>query len=183
MLGLQNLSEQQLAVRRGKKETLETWKVNLDLWGNWHIFSDRGSELGFSVYAGIYNALSFGGKRNTALAAFARLISRLPYAEKQILRLEDEPALSIITHPAIRHLLLLITPLFSIFGATTQSSVADEKTTITVQSTTRYRLLGIPLQEESGKVVINKYEGLAELSLYRNGRTVLRAERKPQGET
>jgi hypothetical protein len=154
MLGLQNLSEQQLAVRRGKKETLETWKVNLDLWGNWHIFSDRGSELGFSVYAGIYNALSFGGKRNTALAAFARSISRLPYAEKQILRLEDEPHRR--SHPSCNPASAAqITPLFVSLG-NTQSSVADEKTTITVQTTTRYRLLGIPLQEEKQVVIYKK---------------------------
>lgn len=183
MLGLQNLNEQQLMVSRGKTRSQETWKVNLDLWGNWHLASDRGGELGFSVYAGIYNALSYNGKRKTALAAFARLISRLPYAEKQAISLKDEPALSIITHPALRHLLLLMMPVFSIFYASTDSSIRDDKNTITVETTNRYRLLGITLHEERGKVVIGKYEGLTELSLFRKGRMVLKAERKTIGET
>lgn len=182
ILGLQNLSEQKLLVSRGSKTHKETWKVELDLWGNWWIASNRGSKLGFSVHNGIYNTLSLSGSRKTALAAFARLISRLPYVEKQELFLCDEPALSVITSPAFRHLLLLFAPLFSFFNACTRTTASSGKDTITIESKTAYRIFGIKMKEDSGKAVINTYEGISELSLYRQNRLYLKASKDSQGE-
>jgi murein DD-endopeptidase MepM/ murein hydrolase activator NlpD len=101
ILALQQHSEQQLQIKRGKKQSTEFWKVNLDLLGNFTIKSTKHTELGFSVYDGIYNSLSLKGNRKSALAAFALLISRLPYLEQQEIYLTDEPAFGIIS-PALR---------------------------------------------------------------------------------
>jgi len=182
ILGLQNLSEQQLEVSYGSKAIAEIWKVELDLWGNWQIVSNRGSRLGFSVYNGIFNTLFLSGNRKSALAAFARLIARMPYVEKQEIFLCDEPAMSVITNPVFRHLLLLLAPLFSVFSACTKSTISSAREEISIESKTNYRFLGIKMKEDSGSIVINKYEGISELSLYRSGRLFLKAKKVTLGE-
>ncbi len=180
MMGLQNQSSYSFEVSMGKRNYSETWTVDLDLWGNWQIISSRGSRLGFSVYNGIYNALSLSGTRRSALSAFALLISRLPYSEKQELLLCDEPALSVITSPLFRHLILLISPIANVLSACTRSTVNASRESIEVNSRVSYRLLGIKLREDSGKVVLNKYEGVRELTLARNGKSRLSAKLKLQ---
>ena len=175
LLGLHYQAEQTFTVVSRNKKTTETWKVELDLWGNWQIVSSRGTQLGFSVYNGVFNTLFLNGNRKSALAAFARLVSRLPYSEKQELVLKDEPALSVITNPALRHLLLLLSPLFTVVTGCTETKTGNTKDRINIHSITSYRVFGIKMKEDSGNLVINKYEGVAELSLTRNGKACLKA--------
>ncbi|MDY0151900.1 MAG: urea transporter [Candidatus Cloacimonas sp.] len=176
IMGLQNLSEMELKVTCGTKQRTESWKVELDFWGNFRVLSSRKSELGFSVFNGVYNALSLKGNRNSALAAFALLISRLPYAEKQELHLTDEPALSVILNPGLRQLVLLFMPLFSIVKACTTSSIIVNKDLIDVHSEIHYRILGIKFKGLSGSVSINKYQSIEKLTLYKGKRLLLEAK-------
>lgn len=175
IMGLQNLGTQSFQVQRGKHSCKENWKVELDFWGNFRIISSRGSELGFSVFNGIYNALSLKGNRGSALAAFALLISRLPYSDKQELCLTDEPALSVILNPALRQLILLFTPLFSLVKASTVSRIKVNKEQILVSSEVNYRILGLKYKGFSGNVTINKYQSVSELSLYKGKKLLIQA--------
>jgi len=178
MMGLQNQSNYSFKATIGKKTLREEWTVDVDLWGNWQIVSSRGSRMGFSVYNGIYNTLSLSGKRSSALSAFALLISRLPYSEKQELMLCDEPAMSVITTPLFRHLILLLSPIFSVFKACNKSTVKVSRDQIEVNSTVSYKLLGIKLKENTGRLLISKYEGLGELELKRQGKSYLSVTRE-----
>jgi len=179
MLGLQNQAELTLQVTSGKRQRQETWKIELDFWGTFRIHSSRNSNLEFSVYRGIYNALSLKGNRNSALAAFALLISRLPYSEKQELVTCDEPALSVILNPAFRHLILLFTPLFQLLYANTKSRIISTREQVIIQSEVSYHILGIKFHSFSGTVNIDKYKGISEISLLKGKRLLLEAK----GET
>jgi murein DD-endopeptidase MepM/ murein hydrolase activator NlpD len=176
MLGLQNQSELSLQVVRGKKRNHETWKVELDFWGKFRIQSNKNSKLEFSVFGGIYNALSLKGNRNSALAAFALLVSRLPYSEKQVIASGDEPALSVILNPTFRHLILLFTPLFPLLSACTKSRITSTREQISIQSEITYCILGIKFSGLNGIVKINKYQGITELSLFKGKRLILEAK-------
>lgn len=183
IMGLQNLSTSSLTVTIGRRKREETWKVDLDFWGNFRIVSSRGSELGFSVYNGVYNALSLKGNRNSALAAFALLVSRLPYSDKQVLSLTDEPALSVILNPVFRQVVLLFMPLFGIVRAYTGSQVSVSKEQIIVNSEIHYRILGVMFKGFTGKVIINKYQCVSELSLFKGKKLILEAKEDKQGDT
>ena len=176
ILALQQHSEQQLQIKRGKKQSTEFWKVNLDLLGNFTIKSTKHTELGFSVYDGIYNSLSLKGNRKSALAAFALLISRLPYLEQQEIYLTDEPALSVIISPALRHIVLFFSPLFPLFSACAHSKVKTNSEVIEIESDISYRILGIRYRNRTGKVTIEKYKGLTALELKKKNKTLLQAE-------
>ena len=176
ILALQQQNEQQLKVTRGKKQSTELWKVHLDLWGNFTIKSTKHTDLSFSVYDGIYNALSLKGNRKSALTAFALLISRLPYSEKQEIYLSDEPPLSVIISPALRHIVLLFSPLFPLFSACVHSKIKVNADFVEVESDITYRILGIPYRNRTGNVSIEKYKGLTALELKKGKKTLLKAE-------
>ncbi|PKN72458.1 MAG: hypothetical protein CVU50_07500 [Candidatus Cloacimonetes bacterium HGW-Cloacimonetes-3] len=176
MLGMQNKTELNLQVVRGNKRSQETWKVELDFWGRFKLLSSKRSELEFSVYGGIYNALSLKGNRNSALAAFALLVSRLPYSEKHEISSSDEPALSVILNPAFRHLILLFTPLFPLLYACTKSSVKSTREQVIIHSEIAYYILGIRFSGFNGTVKIDKYQGINELLLYKGKRLILEAK-------
>ena len=174
-MGLQNLSVYHMQVKQGRKERRETWKVSLNLWGAFHLESTRGSSLEFSVYNGIYNSLSLTGNRTSALPAFALLINRLPYAEKQELCISDEPALSVILHPVFRHLVLLLSPLAPVFTACTTSRIVSTREEIKISSTIEYRILGIKLSGMQGTVQIDPINNRIRLSLYRRTKLIMEA--------
>lgn len=176
LLGLQNLSEKQLSVKTGKRSKQETWKVELDFWGKFRLHSSAGTALEFSVYNGIYNALSLTGNRGSALAAFAMLLSRLPYTEKQELVSIDEPALSVILHPVFRHIVLLISPLFQILSSVTRSRISTRKDLVIINTETTYRFLGIKFSGVQGEVIFNKYAGLSELRMFIGNKLILEAK-------
>jgi len=175
IMGLQNLNIYNMQVKQGRRERKETWKVNLNLWGAFHLESSRGSSLEFSVYNGIYNALSLSGNRTSALSVFALLINRLPYAEKQELCISDEPALSVILHPVFRHLVLLLSPLAPVFKACTSSHIRATREEISVNSTIEYRILGIKFTGMHGTVQIDPINNRIRLSLYRKTKLIMEA--------
>ena len=177
ILGLQNLTEQSLNVTTGKSIRQETWKVELDFWGNFEVVSSRGSRLGFSVFNGVFNTLSLTGNRNSALAAFALLISRLPYSEKQELIVCDEPALSVVLNPVWRQIVLLFSPLFSLVSGCAQSYIKVSKDQVLVDTSTYYRFMGVKVTGFHGKLSIDKYQGLCELSLFKGKRLLLQAKK------
>lgn len=175
MMGLQSQSELQLSVTRSNKTKQENWKVELDFWGKFRIVSSSHSELEFSVFGGIYNALSLKGNRNSALAAFALLVSRLPYSDKQEISCQDEPALSVILHPAFRHIILLFTPLLPLLSACTASKISSSRELIIIRSEVSYKLLGLKVGALNGVVKIDKYQGVKDLSLFKGQRLLLSA--------
>ena len=175
MMGLQNKSELELRVKRNNRSKQEKWKVELDFWGKFKIASSNRSELEFSVFGGIYNALSLKGNRDSALAAFALLISRLPFSDRQELSCQDEPALSVILHPAFRHLILLFTPLFPLLSACTSSRISSTREQIVVRSEVCYKLLGLKVGALHGMIKIDKYQGVKEISLFKGQRLLLEA--------
>lgn len=175
IMGLQVQNEQQLTVTYGKRSFSETWKTELSFWGAFYLKSSRGSTLEFSIHNGIYNALSFSGKRNNALAAFALIINRLPYSDKQELYIEDEPAMSVILHPVFRHLVLLFSPLATMVKACTKSSISTTRDQITIKSDIHYCILGIKFTGFNGSISINNYKNINGLSLYRGKKLILEA--------
>ncbi len=104
------------------------------------------------------------------------LISRLPYSEKQEIYLYDEPAFSVIISPALRHIVLLFSPLFPLFSACVHSKIKVNSDFIEVESDITYRILSIPYRNRTGNVSIEKYKGLAALELKKGKKTLLKAE-------
>jgi len=171
--------QQHFEVKSRQRSFRETWQVDLDLLGVHRLVSSRGSKLEFSVYAGIYNALQFSKRRNNALTAFAVLVSRLPYAEKQNLAWHDTPGLSVVYSDFIRNLILFIAPLINPFTAHTTSSVVEKDRMLHIQSNTVLRCLGIKYLTWSGSVDIEINVGVKHLSFYQNKHLILQANRLP----
>jgi len=176
LMCLQNLSEAQFLVTCRNCEKQETWAVELDLYGRFALQSSRGSRLEFSVYQGIYNALSLKGRKLNALTAFAQLVSRLPYLSGGDLEWQDEPAYSLSYHPLIRELVLLLSPISKPLKVSIKSRQQDTGEILIVSSEVTYSLFGIQLYKLSGIVEFEKFNVIRQIQLYKNSSLVLQAK-------
>lgn len=168
--------ELNFTVKSSGKERHENWSVELDFAGTFRIVSSRKTSLEFSVYNGIYNALSLKGRRNTALYAFAMILSRFPYTDKYQLSWQDEPALSISMNPWVKDIALLLMPIYNPLRVDVQSQASHEGNDIKVQTLTTYRLLGIAIGSYTGHIVIDKYNAITSLSLKSSKKILIWAE-------
>jgi len=90
--------------------------------------------------------------------------------------LEPLGPLSVIISPALRHIVLLFSPLFPLFSACVHSKIKVNSDFIEVESDITYRILSIPYRNRTGNVSIEKYKGLAALELKKGKKTLLKAE-------
>lgn len=148
---------------------IETWKVELDLWGNHSIHSDAGTKLDFSIYHGIFNALSLKGKRHNALSAFAFAAGRIPWCHHQSLAWQDEPSLSVAMPPLGKNLSLFLIPFFKPIRVQSQARLSSKDSTILIESKTELSILGMKLKSYQASLKLDHKHGIREICLMQSG--------------
>lgn len=174
-LGLQYFQTGEFEVIQGKKSYVEKWNIDLNFYGVFHINSDQGNALEFSVYNGIYNTLGLSGRKLNALFAYAMLISRLPYVEGQNVSWKDNPSLSVGMGNFWKHFILLISPIVTPVQIITESASREAGNSILLESKTTVKAIGLKLWQWHGSVEIEKKQGLRKLTLYKNKKLLLEA--------
>lgn len=167
---------QRFLVTSGNSSFEESWKVDLDLMGTHSIVSDNGTKAEFSIFNGIYNSLSVSGKRSSALAAFTLVASRLPWVEKQQLKWQDEPSLSIVLSPMWKHLALFLIPFFKPIRVKSRAELLPHGNQILLKGETRLSAFGLGVQNYSGELLLDKKQGIVSFSLSKAGKTLISAE-------
>jgi len=168
---------QSYMVRTSAGEKKETWEIKLDLLGTHRIVSDAGTIVEFSIYNGIYNSLNLVRNRRSALAAFAIGASRLPWVENQTLEWSDEPSLSVVMNPMLKNLTLFFIPFFKPIRIETKSRLTTEDKAMLIRSNTCFSLLGIKISNYNAGIRLSREEGIMELSLEQNNKTLITAIR------
>jgi urea transporter len=167
---------QSFKVISGNKEFEENWIVELDLAGNHSIVSDNGTKAEFSIFNGIYNSLSLSGRRQTALAAFTLVASRLPWAEKQRIKWQDEPSLSIVLNPFWKNLALFLIPFFKPIRVKSRAELLPEGELISLKGETRLSLFGLTIKTYSGELLMSRKHGIRAFNLSEGSKTLVKAE-------
>lgn len=176
MMCLQNLAENSFLVSGKHSQWNESWKVGLDLYGRFTITSSRHSELEFSVYQGIFNALSLKGRRSNALSAFAQILSRLPYVNGGNVSWRDEPPYSLSLNPFIKEIVLILSLICKPMRVIVISSLEEHGKNITISSRINYRLLGINVGSLDGEVILEKNNMIVSIRICKNSQTILHAK-------
>lgn len=164
-------------VECGGKKFTEKWNVTVDLWGTLTIASDRDAWLDFSIYEGIYNVLNFRGSRKTALFAFAALVSRLPFYEKEELEWDDSPPYSVFVNEFTQNLLIILSSFFPVMDFKIHSRARVDRNQIEITSRTISRLIKGKLDEYQGTAIIERFGGVSGLELFFNGNRLVKAGR------
>ncbi|MBI4027591.1 MAG: urea transporter [Verrucomicrobia bacterium] len=81
--------EARFDVRAGRRQFIESWKVNVDLYGNIYLESSCRARLYFFISNGVFTAVSFKGTRRCALYGLFLAASRLPFDHHAELQWED----------------------------------------------------------------------------------------------
>jgi hypothetical protein len=169
--------EQRFRLTNAKGSREEQWKVELDLMGTHSIVSDAGSRMEFSIYHGIFNALSLKGKRNSTLSAFAIAAGRIPYIENQSISWQDEPSLSVAMNPLWKNLTLFLIPFFRPIRVTSESCLATTESGLRLSSKTELSVLGMRLRNYESDLIMDRTNGIREIRLHRAGELMLSATR------
>ena len=167
---------QRFLVISGARSYEESWKVDLDLMGTHSIVSDNGTKAEFSIFNGIYNSLSVSGKRSTALAAFTLVASRLPWVDKQQVKWQDEPSLSIVLSPFWKNLALFLIPFFKPIRTKSRTELVPQGDKVLLRGETRLSAFGLGVQNYSGELLLDKKQGIVSFSLSKAGKTLISAE-------
>lgn len=154
---------------------LEHWKVDLDLVGNHSIVSDSGSSLDFSIYHGIFNALSLEGRGQNALTAFAFAAGRIPWSENQSLIWQDEPSLSVVMNPLWKNLTLFLIPFFRPIRVQSSSQLSGEGSDILIESQTDLSVLGLRVKSYQASMKLDRTHGIREIRLMKSKQQILKA--------
>ncbi|MCB5271092.1 MAG: urea transporter [Candidatus Cloacimonetes bacterium] len=154
---------------------LEHWQVDLDLMGNHSIVSDSGSRLDFSIYHGIFNALSLKGRGQNALTAFAFAAGRIPWIEKQSLLWQDEPSLSVVMNPLWKNLTLFLIPFFRPIRVQSSSQLSSEGSDIIIETRTELSVFGLRLKSYQSSLKLDRSQGIREIRLTKTKQQILRA--------
>lgn len=104
-------TEYQFDVNCDSEMFAEKWKVQIDLYSNLFVESDRGAKLYFLGSNGLFTAFSFFGNRRSALYEFFIGASRIPFNSSELNWSDQLPARYLI-HPAFS----LMTDLLDPFG-------------------------------------------------------------------
>jgi hypothetical protein len=166
---------QTFAVKTARGDFQETWKTDLDLLGQHFIVSSAGSKLGFSVYHGIFNALSLKGNRASALSAFAYAAGRIPWSDSHKLIWRDEPSLSVTMNSFWKNLTLFLIPLFKPIRVVSYSTLTADKSGITIESNTELSAFGIKLRGRQAELNLDARSGIRSIRLFAGSQTILSA--------
>jgi murein DD-endopeptidase MepM/ murein hydrolase activator NlpD len=159
-------------------EKEESWKVDVDLFGNLSLTNNFGAVLYFSVYEGIYNCFSYYGKRDSALFAFAVLLSRFPYLKDKSINWTDKPPLSIFFVPYREKSILFMKAFMpKIFSTHSEHKAVDTQEIINIQSKTSMSFLKNTSKVFVGELIINKKTGIERLNMKINGKNFIEVER------
>lgn len=153
----------------------EHWKVDLDLMGNHSIVSDSGSRLDFSIYHGIFNALSLKGRGQNAITAFAFAAGRIPWCENQSLFWQDEPSLSVAMSPFWKNLTLFLIPFFRPIRVQSTSHLVSKDSTIQIESKTDLSVLGLRIRSYQANLKLDRTKGIQEIRLIKSKQQILKA--------
>ncbi|MDD3532420.1 MAG: urea transporter [Candidatus Cloacimonetes bacterium] len=166
---------QSFQVEDKKGSRFEHWKVDLDLIGNHSIVSDSGSRLDFSIYHGIFNALSLKGRGQNALTAFAFAAGRIPWCENQSLVWQDEPSLSVAMNPFWKNLTLFLIPFFRPIRVQSKSHLISKGSDIHIESKTDLSVLGLRIKSYESSLKLDRVKGIQEFCLIKSQQQVLKA--------
>jgi len=158
-----------LAVDGYGKKFVEKWHVSVNLWGSLYIESDKGANLEFSIFDGIYNTFQFTGNRETALYAFALLVTRFPYVDCKSMSWSDIPPYSIILNRWQENFLLFFSTLAPLVKLKNKTKSEFEKDTILLTSSLMCKILGGKPYGYTGEVSITKFKGIEAIVLTKNG--------------
>ncbi|MCB5261774.1 MAG: urea transporter [Candidatus Cloacimonetes bacterium] len=167
--------EQSYEVEDKSGSRLEHWKVDLDLMGNHSIVSDSGSSLDFSIYHGIFNALSLKGRGQNALTAFAFAAGRIPWSENQSLAWQDEPSLSVVMNPLWKNLTLFLIPFFRPIRVQSSSQLSGEDSAIQIETKTDLSVLGLRIRSYQSSLKLDRSHGIKEIILIKSKQQILKA--------
>jgi len=173
MMQLQFGQTQKFEVITKKSKFKEEWTIDLDFLGAFRAYSTGGTVLEFSVFNGVYNALSITKRRLNALFAFAMLISRLPYSDHQNIEWKDTPSLSVVLNSFARNVFLIIAPVFSPFQFYTQTQMLEKDKTLYLKSVTKLKLLGLLIRNWSGQIELSQMQGIEKITFDINGKRAL----------
>jgi hypothetical protein len=175
LMKLQIGNTQKFDVLTASGKFMEEWAMDLDFQGAFKVHSTCGTTLEFSVWEGVYNALSITKRNLNALFAFAMLISRFPYSENQNTEWKDTPSLSVVLNSLVRNLFLIIAPIFSPLQFDTNTKMLEKDKVIYLQSETKLKLLGLVIRKWSGQIELSHKKGIEKITLDINGNRVLEA--------
>lgn len=167
---------QSFEVESSQGTTVETWKVDLDLYGTHSIVADCGSRLEFSVYQGIFNVLNLKGKRKSALSAFAFAAGRIPWIENQSVSWRDEPSLSVAMNPFWKNLSLFLIPFFKPIRVQSSATLSSQEKMLEISGTTELRLLGLSLKTYKTDLQLSRDSGIIQITLDCDGKNLLKAK-------
>ncbi|MCB5265616.1 MAG: urea transporter [Candidatus Cloacimonetes bacterium] len=167
--------EQSFEVEDKSGSRLEHWQVDLDLMGNHSIVSDSGSSLDFSIYHGIFNALSLKGRGQNALTAFAFAAGRIPWIENQSLVWQDEPSLSVVMNPLWKNLTLFLIPFFRPIRVQSSSQLSGAGSDILIESKTELSVFGLRLKSYQSSLKLDRSQGIREIRLTKSKQQILSA--------
>lgn len=160
------------------KNFQERWKINIDLFSNMFIESNKGANALFNIYHGVFNMISFKGKTNTALYALSLALPCFPYSDEPKLFWKDCP-------PIYSGLPFFIKPIEEFFSFITRPLslcghyLAEHKQEgyITINGNIKLALSKLTLSVWKTNCCFHPDKGITELELLFQNKPKLKAKR------